>query len=481
MRLSVPDAVSSALKQLPASAVSCGACLHEALETLEQWISTLCIDELMAAEALLRGVHAYGTDTTESYGELLDRSSAVRLILSCHRSGYIREAAVRRLAQSNELQVLPFLLLRVNDWVPQVCEVAKKAVLARVHDRNANEFVRCLPLVERLRRAHRSDHDNLLAAIDALVLSRAENLYETLRHGPPRIRRFVFLLLTRNHDSNAVREGLANDDPLIRLEAMRLVPATFPATEAEQLLRSATEDRSARVRTEALSHFLGDRALLERMLFDRNANLRDFARFHLREAGIDFAARYRAAITPIAPPKQLAVAIGGLAATGSAKDAETLRPYLAHLSTSARRAAVKAVMRLDGARSVDAVAPLLLDPLPSVSAAARDALRPQVALLDLGELFTRTAALHARRNVVQLMNGASKWRSIALLLEALQHPDVAELARDKIEYWNRSYNRSQTVPSRGELRAFGLALVRARHLLGDPLFEDLHALIRVYA
>ncbi len=109
---------------------------------------------------------------------------------------------------------------------------------------------------------------------------------------------------------------------------------------------NAMSDRAARVRREALLHLLDDRALLERSLFDSNPGIRDLARFHLRGAQIDFAARYREAAAD-----ENVVAIDALGMTGDANDVELLRPFLTHKRTVIRRAAVKSIVRLGGARA----------------------------------------------------------------------------------------------------------------------------------
>lgn len=41
-------------------------------------------------------------------------------IATCHRSGFIREKAVVTLAECHSGTELPFLLVRLNDWIPQV-------------------------------------------------------------------------------------------------------------------------------------------------------------------------------------------------------------------------------------------------------------------------------------------------------------------------------------------------------------------------
>ncbi len=45
---------------------------------------------------------------------------ATLAVLSMHRSGYVREAALRRLAETNDGTELPYLFIRLNDWVAEI-------------------------------------------------------------------------------------------------------------------------------------------------------------------------------------------------------------------------------------------------------------------------------------------------------------------------------------------------------------------------
>src|SRR3990170_3384306 len=58
--------------------------------------------------------------------------ATVLALLSFHPSGYVREEVVDRLARSSEGWELPYLLLRLNDWVAEVRQRARIAVLDRI-------------------------------------------------------------------------------------------------------------------------------------------------------------------------------------------------------------------------------------------------------------------------------------------------------------------------------------------------------------
>lgn len=70
-------------------------------------------------------------------------------LASLHPSGFVREAAVERLATSDDPLALPFLLLRANDWVSPVRDAAVAGVEAILSRRGAGPFVPWLTLVDR--------------------------------------------------------------------------------------------------------------------------------------------------------------------------------------------------------------------------------------------------------------------------------------------------------------------------------------------
>ncbi len=77
-------------------------------------------------------------------------------LAGCHRSGYVRQNAVACLDQHvHSGDELPFLLLRLGDWVPAVRIQAKAAISRRLDFSQREYYLACLPLVARLRERKR--------------------------------------------------------------------------------------------------------------------------------------------------------------------------------------------------------------------------------------------------------------------------------------------------------------------------------------
>jgi len=71
-------------------------------------------------------------------------------VLSMHRSGYVREAALRRLAEINDGTELPYIFICLNDWVAEIRGFAESAIVERLRPQLAAGLVQLLPLVGRL-------------------------------------------------------------------------------------------------------------------------------------------------------------------------------------------------------------------------------------------------------------------------------------------------------------------------------------------
>jgi hypothetical protein len=87
---------------------------------------------------------------------------AIMAVAASHRNGYVREAAVRGLAESRDGRAVPYLLLRLNDWVNQVRAAAREAIEVFLQPAFASDIIAALPVVSALVRRTRADHASAL-------------------------------------------------------------------------------------------------------------------------------------------------------------------------------------------------------------------------------------------------------------------------------------------------------------------------------
>jgi HEAT repeat protein len=443
-------------------------------------------------ESVRRGLHTY--DMHGTFAWLLGTPDTVRRLplprgtegavlglLAAAPSGYVREAAVQRLALLGDGDEVPPLLIRAADWVLPVRSRAIDALRARLVPEYAQHWVRALPLVLRLRGTGRPEAwplvDEVLALLHAPESRHAVGI--GLHDSPERtVRRACFRILLdlgRPALGELVRLAQHNTDEVVRLEAARAAAALDDGALAELLPRMLA-DPYPRVRLVALglaAERMGAPALpvLRAALLDRAAAIRTEARAAIaRLESADLAEYYRERIDPDAP--RLAEAVAGLAETGAAEDADFVAPLLAHARPRVRAAALRALVRLSGDAAVPALTAAVGDESPGVSRVAADALRPRAARVDgsaLAAWFAAGHAPHVRRAALGLLATRGKWDGIAWILQACgdAEPTVQATGMQHLRRWHQRFNRSFTQPAPAQQERIRAALEHAGDAI-DP-------------
>lgn len=415
----------------------------------------------------------------ESFGE---HSLALLGAASFHESGYVREEAVKRLGRTSSGAELPFLLIRANDWVRNVREAAQSAVYSRLHPGYAGGFVANLPLVARLEHTERSDHRQMVEAIENLLRSSPcrDALFGGFKSTDRLIRRRSFKLATDAAGADLPSLlGLALGDPdtVIRLWAARRAAAGLDGRTLDEFLSRMWDDRFMPVRREALRTFVGrlpGRAgeVLRRALLDPHVSMREESRYHLRKTdGLNVASFYRQALES-ADERALYSAVSGLGEAGSASDDRVLIPYALHPSARVRGAAIRALSRLNGDAHLSVFTSALQDEAPAVSRESRKALAGRAGVVggeSLWEIFSASPLRHVRRNVLHLFSRLGKWDSVYFLVRAACDSDavVAQWSRLATERWLGQFNRRFTGPTREQLARLGDALGECGALLDE--------------
>ncbi|GIJ62587.1 HEAT repeat domain-containing protein [Virgisporangium aurantiacum] len=288
------------------------------------------------------------------------RDAAVAAVLTLDRNGHLREAGVRHLAGCTERYALTFLLLRLNDPVAAVRDLAIGAVGDRIAAGTGDPavLVRLVPVLlglgTRVRAGPvvRSVHGSLLQG-DA---GRAA-LWAGARGDDPAVRAGCLRLLATVEPVPALREALRESrrgrDPALRHWATGVVTAagTDPAHQRE-LLPLLEADTNPRVRWQALrarARLPDSGPYLRRARLDPDARVRYLARVSLRALGETGSADvYRATLAdPAASRNDVTGALAGLADMGGAGDAARVVPFLDHPAARVRGEAWRALAVLD--------------------------------------------------------------------------------------------------------------------------------------
>ncbi|MEP7336710.1 MAG: hypothetical protein ABI977_03015 [Acidobacteriota bacterium] len=403
--------------------------------------------------------------TAADLGQLESReefSLSLLGLASFHYSGYVRELAIRRLLLRQDGGELPFLLIRLNDWVEPVRQVAEQAAYKRLRVDYAQHWVANLALLHRLLQAERREHKPMVEAVFSLLRQPecCVALTEGLTDKDTQTRKLCFGLVAEAAPDRLrewVRLAFDDSNPGIRLWGAHQVATGMDASELAPFLEKMLCDRSMPVRREAL-RMLADkfsnqaRETLEMALLDSHASMRWEAAYWLRKgASLDLGDFYRTALSN-ADNRHLLGAVGGLGENGRKEDAALVLPYVSHDQSKVRRQALRALSHLAAVDYLDVFLAKLTDPSPPVSREAGRTVAGKIRLVQrtrLWKIFREERREGIRLRILYLLSRLPKWESFPFLLQAAADSDeaVAQNAHRLIHNWIAKFNRQSIPPS----------------------------------
>jgi HEAT repeat protein len=428
-------------------------------------------------------------DHLASMGEL---SISLLGIASCQPNGYVREAAIRKLGKTETGAELPFLLIRANDWVPEIRSTARNFLLNRIRADYIHRLTPWLPLALRLTYAGRGSHSEILEGVRALYAS--PEAREALREGfgsPDQlVRRFCFHLALNSNEVDLLailHLAFANRDPQVRKEAAHKLHAILPSAESKELLIQARNDGSMEVRREALRIFAEkyvDEAGQEfqSALLDTSIAVREEAQFYFRKKGTVDLRDYYSGQLEISNNRQLCAAIAGVGEIGLTNDSQLVERFLQHRSAKIRVAALHAIAKLNASAYLDEFALALGDESGKVAREAAVALSKKpnsVGGQRLWEIYDSCRYPHGRRWALFLLARINKWDSINFLIQSLvdQTDSCVDLSQKYIARWFARYNRSFATPTAEQLSRLRNTLSKGNLLLSSGTHRQLDSLL----
>jgi len=414
---------------------------------------------------------------------------------SMHFSGYVRDEALRKLSDAQGGTELPFLLLRLNDWVQEVRHTAHLLVRERLTTQYAPFFVSSIALVNRLRLVRRGHQAEIVGAIERLLKSKDCQEAVEIGMGSPdgHVKRACYELAFESASFDQVpliERALSEKDPAVRFRGAERISVLPNADSMDHLLSRARDDRFAPVRRKALQVFserFPERARpwLEHALTDSHPSLRGYAQFELgKGSDLDLRAFYQGVLGK-SEPATLYAAISGVGETGISSDTSLVIAHLSHRVPRVRRAVLRTLARLHAEEFVDLFAERLLDHAPSVSREAMRGLAKVLHLITGERLWTVFAAAtedHVRRNALFLVARLSKWESIGYLVEALDSnaEDLRKLAEGYLRRWYAQFNSSFTAPTKPQVERLTVAMQKSGASLDRSIRGQIEFGIRAF-
>lgn len=395
-------------------------------------------------------------------------------LLSMVRDGRIRERAVRALLDGPDGDVNHFLLLRADDWVPQVREPAERAISERMNTERGPALLAVLPVLwDRFMSTESwGRSSNLVASIRTWLEAPAQRalLWDGARASDPWVARMCVSILLQSDDVVALYRAVGQSKDLL-VSSWTGLACLRDDTAAEQVIDDLLDSRFGVVREAAAFWALrhrDDPVLLERLMFDRLTRVRFQAQHFLLAEGSDPARWYRDRL----PDSK---ALTGIADVATDEDLETGLTELTSEAAERRAAAAGILRRISVPRAHQALVGAIADRTPGVSRRAADGVRSQGVVAEdmdrLIEIAQSDSASHVARNIRRSLVDSTRWIRLlgALTLLALSR-DAENEGHILLDRTLRSWERSFTEPTEAELRQVHDSLDALR-----PLHETLVA------
>jgi hypothetical protein len=277
-----------------------------------------------------------------------DRLQVLRLG-TFHPNGYFREKCIRALKGDNAS--LPYVILRLNDWVKEVRAAAEETCL-NVKKLSASEIIIFLPYLEKVRNGVRANS----GALAGLEKEFAESLSKN-----PLIIDKTFIRQNDEKNRESVYRFLANNK-LLEKENVNSIMSWEKSGQIQNLLMTILiekytpsipeldeyiNNKSVNVQKKALEqkyNLLKDYwDGLENLLLSRSLKVREMTRYILKKhTQIDAKTYY----TKRLESEYKNVCIQGIGECGSAKDADIIRPYLEESDSCIVKASIHAIALL---------------------------------------------------------------------------------------------------------------------------------------
>lgn len=456
---------------------------REANRTAAALLSVVPMADLAALERRLRHHLRYDYPPQATRRDLIHGLStpgafAYLALASFHPDGYVREAAVRRLDRHDSGREIPYLLLRLSDWVEPVRRLAAESLSRRLTPHHTRAWVDALPVLVGISSRQRPDVRLIRAQVLKLLsLSGQPDVLDDALAAPDvRVRRAAHRFAREAGGPlalRAARHASGDVDVRIRLDTARALHRGD--LDAPDLAREMATDPAMGVRREALLALLvhawpGADDALEVGLLDLHASVRETARyFATQRASGDraYAPLYRSALEQADRATEVRAALGGLAETGTPGDAALARPFLTDPRATVRAAAVRAVGALAPAASPEALPAALYDSSGRVVRAAAQILasggsaRADVAAA-LADAFGESDSEPSRRALLLEIARLPPWAALPHLLRATAKPDTRGLAIERLGRWVDPRCQVFTRPSPAERAAIDSAWTGAQ-------------------
>lgn len=372
-------------------------------------------------------------------------------VFACDYSGYVREAALVRCVKLSLPELLPVVCNRLNDWVPEVRNMARSALMTLIPFTPAGQLLATLPTILRLLLAARTDHKEWVEQFETNLIRMVgvKEITAAVSGADVRVARACFDILMKYQlpDTDALFRVVlgGSEDIVLAVRAVQMC-AGLPSETRRAHYLTAAKSKFGAVRTIAVRALLtqqgdaGKQDIAVAALLDAQPSVRENATAYLKAQSYDLSGFYRNVLQSSAvSAKRIQVALTELSKLRDLDDLDLIKSFIEAPRPSIRLAALTAWLKVSEGDKDSIALEALADVAPRVRQFALQTVRKQRAYIPYP---AARKILEEKGDFALLLqfSASSKWASLECIartslqvaLDDLLKPLLAEALRDWI-------------------------------------------------
>ncbi len=408
-----------------------------------------------------------------------------------HPNGFYREKALKRLIQIKNRRIFPFVVIRLNDWVGVIQNIAKDYIDSCITKDSIEDYIYYLELLKHTEYYSRLVNNDVMLKIQR-VLSEKEvqekliinidkyndfvkvHLYNEIKNSGHYRVDYVFELLLKEKSKYVQNKVLYDfvselDDSFFEENLLNLQNCKANKVKLITIVRQYNQ--------------LGVKSIedLRWGLVDNALDVRDLSRVFLRKVGV---CNFNEFYIEIMKTGEV-VGVLGLCEVASVNDFDLIYNELYKHSTRVSKIIIKTLAKLDYKRFEDDIYKNLESNIKSFSNVAKEILVNDKNKIDEEKtlkIFNETTVDYIKINCLLVLLSLSKWKSIYYILELLNLEDevLLDIVKSKKSMWFSSMYSSYTKPTTFELERLKNVYNSNSHFLDKNENFTLEKLIKYF-
>jgi len=369
-------------------------------------------------------------------------------IASLNSNGYVREKAVKKLAETNNEKAIPFIIYRLADWVMPVMQSALQAIEHFKKPEFINALVDNLTMFEWLQKIERINLSYIyLNIMDFVAIENKQYVVSNFSFFTNKTR-----LLISKHLSHL--KMIEHDDLKLLLKDGHFIIRAYALNHFEKLtvieIDRLLKDPSPIVRIKTL-YKLRNRpdfpGIAYSFLADNSASIRELARFSLKKEITDFAAIYN---DNLYNQRNIIGSLRGLAETKGTLFIENIEQFLDNKIVKIKKAAFLALVKLDPEKALGVAIQNLDSEYIGIRNTVIEFLHnqaPPEALQKAREVYNNGSD-ELKKSMLSFFNKVGSWGTITdLMIGTLDaNKDIRDVSVDYVQQWRKKITSYYFIP-----------------------------------